>query len=150
MKSKTVYLLLFLIFVLIIILLVRSNSQKSSQHEPTRPVEQTIPLPTSDLSGFKLVSTSLTNQTIGITEPIRLQFNQPISAENIVFTFQPEKEITSIIGINPSEIILDPVDGWGFSITYTLKILQSSKSSSNQALDRDYVYIFKTPPYSGI
>lgn len=145
MKNKTIYLLLFLIFILVLILFLKSQFDKS----PNKSVGQNNLTPVVQLSTFKLIATNISSGTIGITEPIKLQFDQPIIS-NIIYTIEPQKEEKIGIGATPNEIIIDPVDAWNFDTSYTLKILKSTKSVNGQYLDKDYTYTFKTPPYSGI
>lgn len=145
MKTKTIFLLIFLILVLIIIFVIKNSSQKS-EGELIKKVEQT---PSPALETFQLISSNLTSSELGITEPISLEFNQPISS-NFVYTLEPQKEVKIYSGSNPNEIIIDPVDAWAFNTDYTLRILKSTSSATGRVLDKDYIYTSKTPPYSGI
>lgn len=147
MKTKTVYLFLFLILVLIVILIFKSRTHDSKESSQTQPVEQISPIQTQ-LNTFRLISNNASDQ-FGITDPIRLEFDQPVS-NNLVYTIEPQIEVIISPGINSREIVIEPVDAWGFNLTYTLRISRSSTSITGQTLDKAYQFSFKTPPYSGI
>ncbi len=144
MKTKTIYLLLFLILVLILFLFLKSRTQ--NQPPKTNPIPQPS---VSQISTFQLISTSISGNSVGITEPIKLTFNQPVS-DNILYTLRPQKEIRIRRAGDPNEIIVDPLDGWSFDTTYTLTILKTTSSATGETLDKNYTYSFKAPPYSGI
>ena len=149
MKSKTIFLLLFLILILIVILLLRSSSQEPAQNVPVEKAEEFQNAKENSHVGiFELISSSPTGQ-IGVTEPITLQFSQPVSGE-LIYTLDPPKSAILIPGKTPTELIISPVDAWAFDTTYSLTIFQENKSVTNQNLDREYTYTFKTPAYSGI
>lgn len=145
MKSRTIYLMLFLILVLVVILFLKSRVQKPQQSQPP---PQASPLQNEQVTNFTIVSTSISDQSVGINEPIKLQFNQPLG--NLVYSIDPQITLKQGSGSNPNEITLSPPDAWAFNTSYTLKISATSSSISNQTLDKDYSFTFKTPPYSGI
>ena len=147
MKTKTIFLLVFLIIILFVILFIKSKAQtqvQNNQAEQTNEIESS-----QQTEVFKLTSTSIESQEIGITEPVRLEFNHPVF-NNFIYTLEPKKDVKVYSGTSPNELIIDPVDAWGFDTNYTLTVFKSTLSSTGQTLDKDYIYIFKTPPYSGI
>lgn len=146
MKIKIIYLLVFLIFVLILVIFFRSV-QKPGQVQS--PIQQYVPTPNTQTSGFTLISTNIPKQSMGITGEIRLTFSQPVS-EKLIFTIKPKIEVRSGLGSSSFEFVIAPKDSWAFDTSYTLTISGSNISQYNQSLNKDFVYTFKTPPYSGI
>lgn len=146
MKTKVIYLVLFLIFVLILMIFLKSRPQKSVQ---IQPVKQYIPTPNTQINGFRLISTNIPEKSISITGSIQLTFNMPVS-KNLIFTIEPKVEVVSGLSTSPYIFIIAPKDAWAFDTIYTLTISKSNLSQNNQGLDKDYVYTFKTPPFSGI
>lgn len=148
MRTKVIYLILFLIFVLILIIFLKSRSQEPEQLPPS-PSKQYIPTPSAQTNGFKLILTNISKEFISINGSIQLTFSQPVS-ENLVFTIVPKAVVQSRLGTSAYEFVIAPTDAWAFDTTYTLTVSKSNLSQNNQSLDQDYVYTFKTPPFSGI
>lgn len=146
MKTKLIFLILFLIFIFILIIFLKNRSQKSEQ---IQPVKQYTPIANTQTSSFKLISTNIPETSMSITGSILLTFNQPIS-ENLIFTIEPKAVVQSGLGTSSYEFVIAPKDVWAFDTTYTLTVSKSNLSQNNQSLDKNYLYTFKTPPFSGI
>src|SRR3989344_428434 len=148
MKSKTIFLLIFLIFVLIVIFVLKNNAQEAELNNPPEQINKLNETPPSQIEIFRLISTNLNDRDIGINESIKIEFNKPVSSE-FIYVIEPQINVKIIIG-NDNEIVIEPVDAWVFDTNYTLKILKSTLSTTYQTLDKEYIYTFQTPPYSGI
>lgn len=143
MKNKTIYLLIFLILVLIIIVILQNYFKKSASNKPA-------PSPsTKQVNNFVIVSTNLANHLIGITEPIKIEFSQPVPGD-LIYVLDPKAVTMVKIDNNLNQLLITPKDAWSFDTNYTLTISKLNRSQHNQFLDQNYIYIFKTPPYSGI
>lgn len=150
MKTKTIYLLLALILILILIIIIKSQtSNKPDQIQPVVQFNTAVPTSTSQETGFEIVSTSINDQIMSINGSITVMFNKPVSS-NLILTIQPETKVEINPGANPNEFIINPVDTWAFSSTYTLTISNETLSFNNEPLNKNYVYTFKTPTYTGI
>lgn len=150
-KTRVIFLILFLIVILISIIFLKNRSQN---HETIQSIQQDTPTlqqvkDNSSINTFRLTSFNSSKGLVGITEPLLIEFNQPLS-ENIVYTIEPNILVKSEVGNNPYEFIIRPVNAWAFNTDYKLTILKSSLSQKNQNLDTDYSFHFKTISFGGM
>lgn len=150
-KSKTVYLVLFLIFLLIIVIIVQINQDPIFwvQQPVTNSNGQVKETPKKP-NQFKILSTSLSDKPLGITEPIIIRFDKNASPFSVIYEINPTEEIKISPSFDPKEIIIEPTGAWNFDTSYQLKILKTTRSLDYSELDKEYNYTFKTVPYSGI
>ena len=134
-KSKTIFLMLFLILVLIIILVLKNVFNKQENLNTT-----TLSNPQTKAT---VTSINLTDQPFSITEPILVQFSQPVLENTLKILLKPETPSRITFDSSREQLIIDPEDAWSFDTTYQLII-------SGLALDKEYIYTFKTMEYSGI
>lgn len=144
MKNKTIILISFLILLVIVILVFRSlakntNNTGSSQGTPSSS-KQVVQL--------KILSTNI-EDLMSINGSILIKFSQPVT-KNISFSIEPSATVSAQLNSTQDEVTISPKDAWVFNTSYVIKILSSTLSKQGQPLDKDYIYNFKTPPYTGI
>lgn len=141
---KTVYLILLLLFLLAVLAIVQFSIKPKSQPEVVEESKKTM------VESFRIVSSTVPEEFIGITEPIKLTFSKPVILSSLFYEFTPKTEVRAYTDSTQTEVTFDPKDAWNFESEYSLRISKESQATDGQALDKEYTYIFKTYPHSGI
>ena len=128
---KTVYLIAFLIFLVIVLILVQIFSSKS------RPASRVSPAPTPQLT---ITGTSLTDQPVGVTGFIKINFNKTVSLERLRATITPPTEVVYSLDATLRQLSIAPKNAWNFNKVYTIRIF----------VDKDYEFTFRTIPFGGM
>lgn len=136
---KTVYLILFLIFLIILIILFKVMG--SGDQPASKAVTPTPP--------FTITNTSLTDQPVGVTEFIKINFSRAVLPEQLAVEVTPPTEV-EYLPDTPRQISIAPKNAWNFDKAYTIKVLRTTRSKGGQFLDKDYEFTFKTIIRSGI
>lgn len=140
-NKKTIILLVILIVIAMIILVIRNFLGTN-----------TDPIPTSSPTSvkFEILAPKSSEELTSVTEIIKFQFSQPVNETSIQLDILPKNKVK--ISLDPSKTILsvEPEDAWNFNTNYFVKILKTTKSVTDESLEADYTYSFKTHPYSGI
>ncbi len=142
-KSKTIYLLIFLVIILIGLLALK-NLPLRKQPGPT--TETTI----NSEPYLTITSVNLSDQPFSITEPILITFSRPVEEKTMKILLIPQTPATIQFDSSKTQLIIDPQDAWNFNTNYQLSISKEAKSQAGLSLDKDYIYAFKTIGYSGI
>lgn len=142
MKSKTVYLIIFLITLIIIIIVVQILRNPNQFGSPIPP-----PSPSPNL---RILLTNISNQPIKVNENITIRFNKKVNNETLVLQITPEEEILPLFNPSLNQLTIEPINTWKYDTSYTIKVLKTTKSADNNPLDKDYEFNFKTEPYTGI
>ena len=155
-QPKTIYLILILLILFIIIILVQifktpkpiSEIQPPEEIQPTKgPSNEIGEFPKSE---FKLLSSNITDQPISMADSIILIFNAPVNLNSLFYEIEPVEELNFSLNSTKTEVTIEPVGAWDFDTQYSIKVLKETKSQEGNLLDKDYVFTFKTYPYSGI
>lgn len=149
-QSKTVYLVFALIGIVIIIMLVQVF--KFSQPSTPAPAKST-PLPITQYTPapeFHIVSATVTDQPIFVTDTITLTFDRPANNEKFVFEITPEEKVLALFNPDLTKITFTPFNAWDFDTQYSIKVLKSTQAKDNQFLDQNYEFSFQTKPFIGI
>lgn len=150
-QSKTVYLVfaLFGIVVLIILVQILKFSEKplpsTNGNISPSPIAQFSPPPK-----FKIVSTNISSQPVGVNEVIRIAFDRPVDNESLTLEVSPKEEVVILFNPSLTELSAKPANAWDFNTHYTVKVSKSTKSQDREFLDQDYEFSFQTKPYIGI
>lgn len=138
LKNKTFYLVFLLVAAIIVLLVVRILT-------PSRDSASVVKPP-----GLFIEKTSLSGERLSVSSEIDIYFSEPVNQKTLGFLVEPETEISFLLDNAQNKLIIAPSKIWGFDTIYTLTILRSTQSVNGNYLQKDYVYTFKTVPYSGI
>lgn len=112
-------------------------------------IQSSIPKSTGEqtLGDFNVVGSDINNRTLGVTESFTINFSKPISGP--VYTLEPEEQINLHIEAG-SSLRVEPKQAWKFDTAYIFTLKRESIAQDGSLLSEDYVFKFKTNPYSGI
>lgn len=151
-KSKTVYLIFFLIFLVIVLVAVQIFKTRKDQGRPEQgetgqaeKVQQAEQKP-----DFKIISSSPSDKPIGVTTPFKIKFSKPVALVSVIYEIKPQEQVTISLDSTGTEVVFEHIQAWNFDTIYTIKLLKSTISSDFVPLDKDYEFTFKTASYSGI
>lgn len=99
---------------------------------------------------FAISSISLTNKPLGVIDPIRASFTDPIKTGTLNVVISPNVEFTIKANRDRTQLEITPNTTWGYGRTLTLTFKNNISSEDDITLGKDYSYTFKTIPYSGI
>jgi hypothetical protein len=149
-KQKIIIAAVILLGIIILVSALTLQESDNKSGTDTKSSETQKPLPASNKSTLKIASISTDGHLVDWTEPVEISFNEPVSFENAYIEITPESQFSVNSDFSGYKIIIDPADAWMFDTEYKITIKSKTHTSFNNYLDKDYVYNFKTKPYTGI
>lgn len=153
-KSKTIYLIFFLIFLITVLLIIeKSNGSPSSNNKTQLEIQTISPQITQQnpqVNTFSIISTTTSSTPINVSASIEIIFSKPVANESLDLKISPEETILPLFDSNMTLLTIKPANVWKYNTSYSIKISPQTKSGENQPLDKVYEFNFKTIPYSGI
>lgn len=152
---------MFLITGLIVLLLVILIAQRvqTGQSPTINPVKyfenNSTPTPfnpqaTIGKPPFTVGSQQANQPPIAVNDPVTIKFSQPVNNETLTVTINPQAGFLSRFSDDLTTLQIFPTNTWNYNTTYTVKVLNNTKSKDDQQLGQDYQFSFKTKPYIGI
>lgn len=143
---KIVYLIISLIILLLIILVVKNAT--TPKHKPDKLPEVSLSPAGSvvlDKEKFIINKTNIiSDKFFSIADAVKVTFNQPVSAGEVVVDITPKTEFVLKQGVDQNEIIIEPKRLWSYDREYRITISDQTSSSSGNKLDKIYEFTFKT------
>lgn len=163
-NSKTIFLMLGLIFILVLILVLKSvatQNKKPPLETPSPSPAESINITTPSASSstattlpsavtFSILGNSIKNSQLGIVDSFQVFFSDQLGYQDLNYSISPEIRIETSLDKTGKVLTIKPEGIWDFDTEYKLTISRESKSAGGQNLDKDTTITFKTPPYSGI
>lgn len=140
---------ILMIVILASILFSRNKPDQTSPIPVSSDTEQSIGQSRSSRN-LKVVGTSLQGALVGWTEPLIVEFSEPTPFQFIDITITPETKYSLSNDLSGYKVIINPTDAWLFNSNYSITIGKKTHTADNNYLNEDFVYNFKTYPYSGI
>lgn len=151
--SKTVYLIIFLIFLLIIVLAIQffySPKETTSPRDVIKQDNTSRESPFVQTPKMRISSSDITTQPISVVGSVTITFDQPVDNETLSLEITPSTILLPLFDSSQRVLTISPSEAWNFNTTYTLKVSPKTISADGETLDKEYIYTFKTLPYSGI
>ena len=151
-QIKTSYLIALLGFLLVIVVAISLwQSRSVTPPKPTGPLSNAQKY--SNLYGgidFKIASTSLNSQLLGITQFITIKFTKPANIATLNLAIEPDLKKSISFNTDMTELTIAPSQAWNFDTTYVITIYKDTRSIDGQRLNKDSTFTFKTMGYTGI
>lgn len=141
-KSKTVYLIFFLIFLVMVLVAVQILKTPKGQVEKVQQVEQK--------TDFRIISSSALDKPIGVTTAFKIKFSKPVALVSVIYEIEPQEQVTISLDSTGTEVAFEHIQAWNFDTIYTITISKDTTSLDGLTLGEDKKFTFQTVKYTGI
>lgn len=145
------------VFLLVLVIIITEALIFFFSNKPVKPPEKSVILvsPTtipavSRSYPFYIIGTSLTSQEVSVSKRITINFSRPLSSLNLSYEIIPFVKTGISFSKDGKELTIEPINTWGYGLSYSITIKGETKSVDGATLSSDYIIKFITPRYSGI
>mgnify|MGYP001589882754 CR=1 FL=1 len=149
-QPKTTLLIFILIAIVILVILIQIFKFSTPSSPVTNKEDKSQIIQYVQPPKLKIVSTSIPNTPIKVTDVIKIRFDKPVDNQSLTLEITPPEETLPLFDQGFIELTIKPINAWDFNKQYTIKILQPTRSQDGQPLDKNYEFSFQSEAYIGI